>query len=176
MKRIIVLCVILTSFLLLGSMISVNSKNSTEKIQVTYKNISLLVNDKLVTSEQEPFIYEGRTFVPLRTIGEALNKTVNWDNTKNQVIITDITTPQLNTIASVTIKSFKFDPDMLTIKTGTTVIWTNEDSPAHNIKSDIFLSPVLATGESFSYTFNKAGTYNYVCGIHTSMTGTIIVK
>lgn len=76
------------SFLLLTSAY-VYGENIVKSIQVTYRNISIQVNGKLLPSEQEPFIYQGRTFVPLRTIGEAVNKTVEWNNTKNQIKILD---------------------------------------------------------------------------------------
>jgi hypothetical protein len=88
MKSIKIVSAIFLSVVLLTSAI-VYGETITKTIQVTYRNISILVNGKVVPSEQEPFIYQGRTFVPLRTIGEAVNKTVEWDNTKNQVNITD---------------------------------------------------------------------------------------
>jgi hypothetical protein len=70
----------------------VYGENFVKTIQVTYRNISIQVNGRIVASEQEPFIYQDRTFVPLRTIGEALGKTVEWDNGKNQVVINDTPT------------------------------------------------------------------------------------
>jgi hypothetical protein len=88
MKRVKIVSVVFLSFFLLTSVV-VYGDNLVKSIQVTYRNISILVNGKIVPSEQEPFIYQGRTFVPLRTIGEAVNKTVDWDNAKNQVSITD---------------------------------------------------------------------------------------
>jgi hypothetical protein len=88
MKRIKIVFAIFLSVVILGSA-NVYGEKITKSIQVTYRNISILVNGRIVPSEQEPFIYQGRTFVPLRTIGEAVNKTVEWDNAKNQVSITD---------------------------------------------------------------------------------------
>ena len=40
----------------------------------------------------------------------------------------------------------------------------------------VFKSPALDTGESFSYTFKDAGTFEYYCGLHPRMTGKIVVK
>lgn len=77
---------------------------------------------------------------------------------------------------TVSIESFKFTPETLTIKTGTTVTWTNKDSVAHDIKSDSFNSPSLAQNQTFSFTFNDKGTFNYICGVHPSMKGKIIVE
>jgi plastocyanin len=82
---------------------------------------------------------------------------------------------------SVTIKNFAFDPSTLTVKTGTTVTWVNNDGAPHALASDAgspeaFSSGSLSTGASFTFTFTKPGTYKYHCSIHPSMTGTIIVQ
>jgi len=77
---------------------------------------------------------------------------------------------------AVTIKGFAFAPQTLTIKTGTTVTWTNNDTAPHTVKSSVFESPQLAQGQSFPYTFNQVGTYDYNCGIHPSMKGQIMVE
>lgn len=50
-----------------------------QQIKVSYRNIKMVVDGKTVSSDTEPFIYEGRTFVPLRAISEALGKDVTWD-------------------------------------------------------------------------------------------------
>jgi plastocyanin len=83
-----------------------------------------------------------------------------------------------STTAEVKISGFAFDPTPLTVTVGTTVTWTNEDSAPHTIVSDtgLWTSPRLGQGETFSFTFDTAGTYAYHCGIHASMTGTITVE
>ncbi|MCX6758313.1 MAG: cupredoxin family copper-binding protein [Candidatus Nealsonbacteria bacterium] len=78
--------------------------------------------------------------------------------------------------AAIAIANFSFQPPALTIKTGTTVVWTNEDPAPHQIKSDTFNSSALSKGETFSFTFVSAGTYDYSCAIHPSMKGQIIVQ
>jgi len=77
----------------------------------------------------------------------------------------------------VSIANFAFDPTNLTVTTGTTVTWTNNDSVAHNILSDdgSWGSNSLATGDTFSFTFNQVGTFPYHCGVHPSMKATITV-
>ncbi len=37
-------------------------------------------------------------------------------------------------------------------------------------------SPVLDTDQKFSYTFTKAGTFDYYCKIHPKMTAKVIVQ
>jgi plastocyanin len=77
---------------------------------------------------------------------------------------------------NVTIQNFSFSPQTITVAVGTTVTWTNNDLTTHSIISDSFNSQNFAPGTSYSYTFQIAGTYNYHCGIHPYMTGTIIVQ
>jgi amicyanin len=82
---------------------------------------------------------------------------------------------------AISIKNFAFSPATLTVKTGTTVTWTNDDSAPHTVVSDdgapvAFTSPSLATGASYPFTFTQAGTYAYHCSIHPSMKGTVVVQ
>jgi plastocyanin len=79
-------------------------------------------------------------------------------------------------IRNVTIKNFAFEPAELSITAGDTVAWANEDSAPHTIKSDLFQSGALATGDTYQFKFDTAGEYSYNCGIHPSMQGKIIVK
>jgi plastocyanin len=91
----------------------------------------------------------------------------------------DISNPSSQTTIasnSVSIENFSFNPAALTIETGTTVTWTNNDSAIHNLKSAQFNSAVLNTGDTFKFTFTSSGTYNYSCGLHPTMTGAIIVQ
>jgi plastocyanin len=82
---------------------------------------------------------------------------------------------------AIEIKNFAFSPAILTIKTGTTVTWMNQDGAVHQIASDAgtpvaFTSDTLANGASYQFTFTQPGTYTYHCTVHTSMKGTIIVQ
>ncbi|VVB73284.1 Plastocyanin [uncultured archaeon] len=76
----------------------------------------------------------------------------------------------------VSIRDFEFNPATLTAKAGITVRWMNDDAVAHSIKSGFANSPVIPPGKSFEFTFSQPGTYNYSCGIHASMKGTVIVQ
>jgi plastocyanin len=86
------------------------------------------------------------------------------------------TATSTNESASIDIQNFAFNPATLKIKQGTTVVWTNNDSVPHQIKSDAFNSDRLSQGQSFSFTFKTAGRFDYICAIHTTMAGTIIVQ
>ncbi len=81
---------------------------------------------------------------------------------------------QTNTIA---IKNFAFSPATLVVKPGTTVSWVNEDPAPHTATSEgNFDSGTLGKGQTFSRTFNEAGAFDYICTIHPSMKGRILVE
>jgi len=78
----------------------------------------------------------------------------------------------------VKIDNFTFGPQELSVPVGTTVTWTNRDDIPHTVVSTdkVFKSKVLDTDETFSFTFDKAGTYPYFCSIHPKMTGKVVVQ
>mgnify|MGYP001567587401 CR=1 FL=1 len=73
--------------------------------------------------------------------------------------------------AQITITKDGFVPAQINVKKGTEVIWTNTDEAAHQVASDphpthdklkgLGDGEVLAKGESFSFTFEKSGSYSY---------------
>ena len=79
---------------------------------------------------------------------------------------------------TVSLENLSFQPGTLSVRVGDEVTWTNNDSATHTVVADdsSFQSDQLDNGSSFKHVFNKAGTYQYHCGIHPSMTGKIIVK
>ena len=84
------------------------------------------------------------------------------------------------TTNTVEIKGYAFNPSAISIKSGTTVTWTNSDAVAHTVTSDgsskeVFDSGNLDKGKTFSYKFAAAGTFTYHCTPHTNMHGTITV-
>jgi plastocyanin len=81
--------------------------------------------------------------------------------------------------AAVGIDNFTFNPQTVTVKAGTTVIWTNKDDIPHGIAATnnaFKRSQALDTDDSFSFTFTTPGTYQYFCYIHPHMTGSIVVE
>lgn len=96
---------------------------------------------------------------------------------------TDQTTPQQSNATQVTIKNRAYSPAKVTIKKGTTVTWTNEDSMGHNVVTANAATggglpttaQLLAKGEKFSHTFTEVGTFNYFCTPHPDMKGTVEV-
>ncbi|WP_416277028.1 cupredoxin domain-containing protein [Nocardia sp. alder85J] len=78
---------------------------------------------------------------------------------------------------AVSIDNFAFAPASLTVRVGSTVTWTNHDEEPHTVVSadGTLHSPGMGTGATYSYTFTKAGTVDYVCSIHPFMHGTVVV-
>lgn len=82
---------------------------------------------------------------------------------------------------SVKIQNFAFTPAAIKVKVGTKVTWTNSDSVHHTVTDDTGSkngpnSKLLGQGESYSFTFSKAGTFNYHCTPHPYMKGTVVVS
>ena len=77
----------------------------------------------------------------------------------------------------VTMETFAFTPEVLTVPVGATVTWTNHHGSRHNVVADdgTFSSPLFGQDETFSFTFTAPGEYHYVCSIHPGMEGTIVV-
>jgi plastocyanin len=80
--------------------------------------------------------------------------------------------------ARVVLKNLAFNPVSVTVSVGATVTWENRDTVNHNVIADdgSFTSPDLGPGQTFSFTFARAGTYSYACHIHPSMKGTVVVR
>ena len=72
----------------------------------------------------------------------------------------------------------------LEVVLGTTVEWVNDDSVPHTIQSQnsqgdiigLFNSAPLLTGDSFEYTFDESGVYNYFCSLHPWRIGIVTVR
>lgn len=80
--------------------------------------------------------------------------------------------------ADVKIAGFMFGPVSHMGTVGQPVTWVNEDDSPHQITivSTKERSPIILKGQSHAMGFNTAGTYEYICGLHPSMKGTIEVK
>jgi plastocyanin len=73
--------------------------------------------------------------------------------------------------------SNSFSPNPVEVKVGETVTWINDDSGRHTVtsKDGVFDSGMMGKGQTFSYTFDKAGEYPYHCEPHPNMVGTVVV-
>lgn len=96
------------------------------------------------------------------------------------IAVTLATVPALSVRAAdmeVNIDNFAFTPRDLTVKAGTAIVFRNRDDIPHSVVGTMgeFHSKALDTDDSFSFTFAKPGTYEYFCGLHPRMKGTIVV-
>jgi amicyanin len=80
--------------------------------------------------------------------------------------------------SEIKIDNFTFTPATLTVQAGTKVTWTNRDDIPHTIVSSEqkFKSKALDTDDAYSFTFSEPGTYQYFCGLHPKMVGTVVVE
>ena len=78
----------------------------------------------------------------------------------------------------VSIENFTFSPETIEIRAGTKVVWVNSDDVPHTVRStdDLFRSEALDTDDVYEHEFSEPGTYEYYCGVHTHMTGKVVVK
>jgi amicyanin len=107
----------------------------------------------------------------------ASNSTNTADSSNNQS--NQQTTAPVAT-DKVDIKDFAYSPTTITVKKGTTVTWTNQDSTKHNVApdtetSDFKASELLAKGQTYSVTFNTVGTFSYHCTPHPYMKAQVVV-
>jgi plastocyanin len=74
--------------------------------------------------------------------------------------------------------SWGFSPDTVTVKVGDSITWTNTGSLQHSVTADdgSFNSGLLSTGQTFTQSFNTAGTFAYHCAPHPWMKATVVVQ
>jgi plastocyanin len=87
--------------------------------------------------------------------------------------------------AQVSMENIQFNPRDLTVKTGETITFTNNEAVAHDVHktsgpgADFASGPSggMQEGDTFELTLDQPGTYEYVCDVHApGMAGTITVE
>jgi plastocyanin len=91
-------------------------------------------------------------------------------------------TPRKAATSAVEIRVFSFKPSPIEVRRGETVTWSQRDNTMHTVTSGApgspdgrFRSDPLGEGETFSFTFESAGSFAYFCSIHDSMRGEVRV-
>jgi plastocyanin len=152
------------------------------KGKVPLENIQQLINKiKSNLDKAEKLLPD----TSIQTSGSAAQ--ANMTNSSTNTVLPR--TPALNTSNKVLIAGDESDkpymPGSITIKTGDKVGWINTDQEVHTVTSGFenstdkgkqFDSGLLNTNQTFEHTFDKAGTYNYFCTVHPTMTGVVNVK
>ena len=79
-------------FCLIGAMAlgtcPVSAEDGTREISAAFRDIKIIVDGKQLSTPAEPFIYNGTTYLPVRAVGEAVGKEVDWDNDTKTVTLT----------------------------------------------------------------------------------------
>lgn len=79
----------------------------------------------------------------------------------------------------VEIRDYKFVPETLTVKAGTTVRWINQEKrTTHSVLftgAGGFESERMFPGEGWQRRFDRSGSFPYTCGPHPEMKGRIVV-
>ena len=94
--------------------------------------------------------------------------------------------------AKVEITDKGFQPQQIEVMAGQSVIWMNNATKEHTVTARAAAAPEqddekdkskaafdsgpIKPGGSFSFKFEKPGTYPYACSIHKTMTGSVVVK
>ncbi len=99
--------------------------------------------------------------------------------------------------AMIEVKNIAFKPSNMKVLKGTEVTWTSMDAGVRHTATSgtpgereiagvqkgskakldgVFDGDLPDAGSEFSFTFKKAGTYEYFCEVHPSMTATIVVE
>ena len=72
----------------------------------------------------------------------------------------------------------QFAKSQVVVPVGTTLTWVNLDGETHDVlslDSADLLSPPIDPGQSWSYTFQAPGTYQYLCDLHANMVAVVTV-
>jgi plastocyanin len=103
----------------------------------------------------------------------------NNSDMSNMEMNNDTTNPQATATNSVSIANMAFAPANITVKKGTTVTWTNNDTTTHTVtENDGHPGPdsgPVQPGQTYNFTYDTAGTFKYHCAIHPNMVGTVTV-
>lgn len=82
----------------------------------------------------------------------------------------------------IVIEQMRFNPPVLTVHRGDRVMWVNKDLFPHTATAKASATPTafdsheIQPDASWSYVARQAGSYPYLCTLHTTMRGTLIVQ
>ncbi len=84
---------------------------------------------------------------------------------------------QVTGVTHMNMQNFAYQMANIQVRAGTTVTWTNQDNVPHSVtfKNGMKDSGLFYQEQSFSYTFNTPGTYQYYCTVHPYMVATVTV-
>jgi plastocyanin len=112
------------------------------------------------------------------------NNTVEENNDETTLVIKgDVVMPTKVSRPGCEIDDRCYAPSLILTKKGNSVTWVNEDSAFHSVTSGFYDSPTelfdsghLDPFESFTFTFDEVGDYDYFCTLHPWMEGLVTVE
>ena len=112
------------------------------------------------------------------------NNTVEENNDETTLVIKgDVVMPTKVSRPGCEIDDRCYAPSLILTKKGNSVTWVNEDSAFHSVTSGLYDSPTelfdsghLDPFESFTFTFDEVGDYDYFCTLHPWMKGQVTVE
>lgn len=128
-----------------------------------------------MTKKVQWYLVSGMTVLLIGITSFAIHSRKSANNTPNTSALSSaVDTNQ------VTISGYMFMPMTIRVKVGTTVTWTNQDQVHHSVTADKTSEdapngPLIDKGQTYSFTFNKTGTYTIHCMPHPYMHGTVVV-
>jgi len=87
------------------------------------------------------------------------------------------TTKNTHSVDTVVIKQMQFFPADLNVKIGDTVVWINNDMVPHTVKESEaqgFYSDTINVGKSWKTEVKDSASY--ICSIHPTMVGKLVLK
>ena len=112
------------------------------------------------------------------------NNTVEENNDETILVIKgDVVMPTKVSRPGCEIDDRCYVPSLILTKKGNSVTWVNEDSAFHSVTSGFYDSPTelfdsghLDPFESFTFTFDEVGDYDYFCTLHPWMKGQVTIE
>lgn len=161
-----------------GTVKTLKAKSITMKVGMATYTVTVRSSTKYRDKNQKAIAYSGIQVghtVRVQGVKNVAKKTVI-----SVTLVTDLSLPKASTptgSASVNITNFAFNPAPLSVKRGTTVMWTNNDTTSHTVTGGVGGpgSTTINHGGTYHYTFTTTGIFPYHCGFHPSMTASVVV-
>ena len=119
---------------------------------------------------------EGSNDLTVVDLASGSTKTIPVGNGPRKVVVQRVATGSAG--AKVSIANFAFAPDAIVVRPGDAVTWSNDDGAPHGLayKDGAKGTDVLLPGEQFTRTYDRLGTFDYVCAVHPYMSGKVVVR
>jgi len=111
------------------------------------------------------------------------NNSIEKNNDTDLILESDVIMPSKVSRPGCEDNDRCYIPSQIVIEPGKQITWINEDSAFHSVTSGFYGEPTelfdsghLDPYQSFSFTFDEIGIYDYYCTLHPWMDGQVIVE